>query len=175
MQFKVPQNIDMADRIVGPLTLVQFLYVLVGGIIVYFLLVTIAPISSLLFLATAGPVTLFTLALAFLKIQDQPFPRFVGAFFMFLRRPKVRVWYKDGVSTELVITKDAPAEGSSGVQRKTVKRSELARLAQTLDTSPEAVPATSNPKAQSINRNVPPPNHLKRGRPTLDNVAVKSN
>ena len=35
MRYKVPQNIDMEDRIVGPLTMVQFVIVMIGGMIVY--------------------------------------------------------------------------------------------------------------------------------------------
>src|SRR3989344_5073023 len=64
----------MADRIVGPLTLVQFLYILVGGIIVYFLFSTVAPVNGTLFILTALPVAVLTLAMAFLKVPDQPKP-----------------------------------------------------------------------------------------------------
>src|SRR6476646_9935727 len=98
----------MADRIVGPLTLIQFLYVLIGGILIYALLNIVAPISNALFLALAGPIALFTLALAFLKIQDQPFPKFVVAFFLFITKPKMRIWQREGIDPDLVITPDKP-------------------------------------------------------------------
>jgi hypothetical protein len=165
VQFKVPQNIDMADRIVGPLTLIQFLYLLVGGIVIYFLFTTIAPVNSLLFLALAGPLGLFTFALAFLKIQDQPFPKFVVAFFVFLFRPKARVWFKEGLSPQLVITPETEMKKDT-IERKTIKKSQLDQLVQTLDTG--GMPATTTRQAA-----VAPPNHLKRVRPTLDNVKKK--
>ena len=47
MQFKVPQFIDMEDKIVGPLTLKQFAYILgAGGF--SFLLWTFIPIKIIL-------------------------------------------------------------------------------------------------------------------------------
>ncbi len=139
MQFKVPQNIDMADRIVGPLTLIQFLYLLVGGIIVYALFSTIAPINPTLFLALAAPITLFSLALAFLKIQDQPFPKFVAAFFVYVRRPKARVWFKDGRSTESVVITPNPMVSTQAPTRKELKRDQLQQLATTLDQSSQSM------------------------------------
>lgn len=139
MQFKVPQNIDMADRIVGPLTLVQFLYVLIGGIVVYFLFTTIAPISGTLFLLSALPVAVFSLALAFLKIQDQPFPKFVGSFIFFLVRPKVRIWHKEGISAGLKIVPDVKKMGDDPVQGKKIKKSELEKLIQVMDTGDDAI------------------------------------
>jgi hypothetical protein len=139
VQFKVPQNIDMADRIVGPLTLIQFLYLLVGGIIVYALFSTIAPINPTLFLALAGPITLFSLALAFLKIQDQPFPKFVAAFFIYIRRPKARVWFKDGRAANSVVITPNPVVADQSPARKELKRDQLQQLATTLDQTSQAM------------------------------------
>ena len=34
-QYKIPQNIDVEDKILGPFTLKQFLYIMVGGILIY--------------------------------------------------------------------------------------------------------------------------------------------
>lgn len=170
MQYKVPQNIDMADRIVGPLTLVQFLYLLVGGIIVYSLFNIIAPVNFALFVLMAFPVALVALALAFLKIQDQPFGRFIAAFVVYLTRPKMRIWAKDGEPTDIVISPDKH-EDKQEVVPKVVKKSQLEHLTQVLDTgggSPEdtiikkRMPKVSTPTAA--------PSHLTKARPVLDNV-----
>ena len=170
MQYKVPQNIDMADRIVGPLTLVQFLYLLVGGIIIYFFLTTVAPISSTLFTLIAVPIGIFTLALTFLKIQDQPFPKFVTAFFHYIRQPKSRVWYKEGVDPNLIITKPSAEHKEVVKVHKQIKRSELERLAQSLDTGTQVSSLPSDELKQTKTAPITPPNHLKRSRPTIDNV-----
>jgi len=167
VQFKVPQNIDMADRIVGPLTLVQFLYLLVGGLVLYFLLNTVEPINPTLFFALGLPVALFSLALAFLRVQDQPFPRFVGAFIMFLVTPKTRIWAKVGVDDAMIIAPDA-AEVDTSIQHKKMNRTQLEQLVQTLDTAGRG--ATRTPAVPKPAAAIPPPNYLRRGRPTLDNV-----
>lgn len=134
MQFKVPQNIDMADRIVGSLTLIQFLYVLIGGIVVYFLFSTLAPVSGTLFLISATPVALFTLAMAFLKVQDQPFPKFVRAFIFFATHPKVRVWHKEGLTLSLKIVPDVVKESDKPIASKKIDKSRLEKLIQVMDT-----------------------------------------
>jgi hypothetical protein len=139
VQFKVPQNIDMADRIVGPLTLVQFLYVLVGGIIDYALFSTLGPTNPSLFLIIAVPVALFALALAFLKIQDQTIPKFVLSFFVYLVRPKVRMWQKEGLEAEIVIT-PKKVEKKEEVTGKIIKKSEIDTLTQILDTGGQLPP-----------------------------------
>lgn len=95
MQFKVPQNIDMEDRIIGPLTLTQFFYLLFGGLIIYILFTNLAPTSAFLFWILALPLGLFSFAMAFVKIQDQPFPAFIMAGIKFLTQPRSRIWQRD--------------------------------------------------------------------------------
>ena len=58
MQFQVPQGIDMEDKIVGPLTLIQFLYLLVGGVIDYLLFLNLK--GNFIFWILALPITIFT-------------------------------------------------------------------------------------------------------------------
>jgi hypothetical protein len=89
MQYKVPQNIDQEDKILGPLTFVQFIYVLVGGAVLL-LLFTIFDFT--LFLLVAVPITILTLCFALVKIQDQPFSRIFFAFLIYIFQPKRRTW-----------------------------------------------------------------------------------
>lgn len=93
MQFKVPQNIDMQDRILGPLTLFQLLYLLIGFLVAYGLLRSGSIIG---FIFIGVPVGVLTLALAFVKINDQPFSRFLWASLTFMLKPKMRLWHKGG-------------------------------------------------------------------------------
>lgn len=167
MQFKVPQNIDMADRIVGSLTLLQFLYLLIGGLVVYTLFSVVAPVNTVLFVLTGGPVALFTLAMAFLKVQDQPFPRFVMAFFAFLFSPKARIWHREGPDPILVITADRKMEKPQAPHKK-IEKSQLEKLSQILDTG-GAKPAPS----PELPMRVSPPNYLKQSRPVLDAMKRK--
>lgn len=90
MQYKVPQNIDQEDKILGPLTFVQFIYVLVGGAMV---ILAFALFDFTLFLLVAIPIIILTVCFSLVKIQDQPFSRFFIAFLIYLRQPKRRMWH----------------------------------------------------------------------------------
>lgn len=93
MQFKVPQNIDMQDRIIGPLTLSQFFYLLFGGLIIYILFNKLVLTgNSFIFIILAVPIGVFSAAMAFFRVQDRPFPSFFLAFIHYLRQPRARVW-----------------------------------------------------------------------------------
>lgn len=89
MQYKVPQNIDKEDKILGPLSFVQFIYVLIGGGLV---LIAFTLFDTPLFLITAVPITLLTLGFSLIKVQDQPFSRFFMAVITYLMQPKRRMW-----------------------------------------------------------------------------------
>jgi hypothetical protein len=93
MQFKVPQNIDMQDRIIGPLTLSQFFYLLFGGLIIYILFSKLVLSGfSFLFWILAIPIGVFSFCMAFIKIQDRPFPVFFMAMVRYMSQPRARVW-----------------------------------------------------------------------------------
>lgn len=93
MQFKVPQNIDMQDRIIGPLTLSQFFYLLFGGLIIYILFSKLVLTGfSFLFWILAIPIGVFSFCMAFIKIQDRPFPVFFMAMVKYVSQPRARVW-----------------------------------------------------------------------------------
>jgi hypothetical protein len=70
MQFKVPQFIDIEDKIFGPLTWKQALY-LAGGAGLTYLSLKLLP--SFLALPVAIFFAGLALMLAFYKINDQPF------------------------------------------------------------------------------------------------------
>ncbi len=90
MQFRVPQFIDVEDKIFGSLTLKQFFYVLgAGG--TAFLFFKFIPVKPLAFLF-AAPISGFFLALAFVKINDRPFMDFSESVFNYLLRGKVYIW-----------------------------------------------------------------------------------
>jgi hypothetical protein len=129
MQFQVPQNIDLEDKIIGPMTLKQFLYVLAGGMLDYvcFLIFDISAFAIL-----ALPITAFFCAMAFAKVQDQPFPKFLQNLIIFAFVPKARIWSKNTkpvklISRKILKPKEAPIES------KQLPKGELDRLSQILD------------------------------------------
>lgn len=150
MQYKVPQNIDMQDKIVGPLTLIQFIYLMAGGMLTYVLLNTL-PMK--IFVLTGLPVAILSLALAFLKIQDQPFSKFLVSLVFYIARPKERFWHKDPQQEKFrseMEVKEKSKKNESIVD-KPVEKSQLEELAQKLDVSSwEAIQADNGQKTAPI-------------------------
>jgi hypothetical protein len=90
MQFRVPQFIDMEDKIVGPLTLKQFAYILgAGGF--SFLLWTFIPIKILAVILIL-PIGGLFLALAFIKVNNRPFVEVLESAFNYYAGSKVYTW-----------------------------------------------------------------------------------
>ena len=89
MQFQVPQFIEVEDKIFGPLTFRQFVY-LGGGAGLAYILFRILPIIVALpfILGIAG----LTLALAFFKFNGRPFIIAMENAFFFLLHPRLYLW-----------------------------------------------------------------------------------
>ena len=89
MEYQVPQFIEVEDRIVGPLTLRQFVY-LAGAaglcIVFFFYLPTI---FAFIF---SAPVAAFGVALAFYKVNGKPFVEVLEAAFNYYTGAKLLLW-----------------------------------------------------------------------------------
>lgn len=89
MQFQVPQFIDVEDKIVGPLTLRQFLYLAGGfGISMFFYFT----VNFFIWIIITLIVGVLAISLAFVKINGQPFLRILLAMINFYLKPQVYVW-----------------------------------------------------------------------------------
>lgn len=96
MQFEVPQFIEIEDKIFGPLTWRQFIY-LGGGISFGVVLLLIA--HWLLFVFIGLPLMLVAVALAFIPINSRPFSYFLEAVYNYITRQKLYVWKQDITQT----------------------------------------------------------------------------
>lgn len=94
MQFQVPQFIEIEDKVVGPFTFKQFLFVLGAGGGSFALYRIIPWPFSIVFIA---PVALFGLALAFYKVNERPFIAVVESWFKFSLGNKRYLWKKEAV------------------------------------------------------------------------------
>lgn len=133
MQFKVPQNIDMEDRIIGPLTLTQFFYLLFGGVIIYILFGKLVLTGyNFLFWILAIPIGTFSFAMAFVKIQDRPFPSFFFAMIKYMATPRARVWQHDtSIRKAQRSQPKAPVQAAPKKSFDTVRVNELAEIMDT--------------------------------------------
>jgi hypothetical protein len=91
MRFQTPQFIEVEDKIFGPLTLRQFIY-LAGSAGVAFMFYTFLP--TLIAFALIMPVAAVGLMLAFYKINNKPFINTVEAAFKYIIASKLYVWKK---------------------------------------------------------------------------------
>jgi|SRR3989344_1588235 len=89
MQFQVPQFIDIEDKIFGPLTAKQFFYILGGGAFIFLMYVFL---QLWLVILLGLPVAAFSAALAFLKINGQPFIKTVGNALSFASSSRLYLW-----------------------------------------------------------------------------------
>jgi len=97
-QFVVPQFIDVEDKIFGPITSRQFVILLISGLILFIAYKLADTALFILLLATIGG---FSLVLAFVKVNGQPFHFFILNLFQTLRRPSRRIWNKNPTKEEL--------------------------------------------------------------------------
>lgn len=97
-QFTVPQFIDVEDKILGPLTVRQFVILLVtfGADFLLFKLVDLT-----MFLAIGIPIFALGFTLSFIKVNGQPFHYYLLNLLQFSRKPRLRVWDKTLVDAEL--------------------------------------------------------------------------
>lgn len=131
VRFKVPQNIDMQDRVLGPLTMVQFVYAVVGFGICYSIFMSIpAPFSYVLI----APIGLFVFCLIFVKINERPFIDFVVAALEFMTSPKQRYWQQAGDSNLRVEIYKSANLAKPTYQHKNITPEEIADLASKVDT-----------------------------------------
>ena len=89
MQYQVPQFIDIEDRIIGPLTLKQFMLSLGAAL----LLLTLWYFFKLWCVIAIGlPLAGFLILIIFVKINGRPFFDYVISFFSYITRPRIYVW-----------------------------------------------------------------------------------
>jgi hypothetical protein len=91
MQFKVPQFIDIEDKVFGPLTFKQFAY-LAGGAGFGYIAFHFLPLFLAIFVAPA--IVLFALLLAFFRYNEKPFIHFVESFIRFYGHSRLYLWHK---------------------------------------------------------------------------------
>lgn len=91
MRFQVPQFIEIEDKIFGPFTVKQFVY-LAGGAGLCFILYHYLNFYIALFFIV--PIASFSLALALYRVNNRPFILVVESAFKFFLTDKLYIWKK---------------------------------------------------------------------------------
>lgn len=107
--YKVPQDVEADDKLLGPFSFRQFIYLIVVA-----MAIGIGYILSQIFIGLVIiviPVVIFFGALALPLKKDQPMETYLGALvsFYFLK-PRRRLWQPDGLNSLVEITAPKTAE-----------------------------------------------------------------
>lgn len=96
MRFEVPQFIEVEDKIVGPLTWKQFVYLAGSGGVLIALFLNLPFILFALFGIPIGTLAGF---LAFHKVNNRPFSIFLESAVHYFRKSKLYLWRKEKEQT----------------------------------------------------------------------------
>ena len=127
MVYKVPQFIEVEDKIFGPLTFKQFIY-LAGGAGACFMIWTFVPKLIAFFLII--PVGAFAIALAFYKVNNRPFVILVESFMRYQLGGRLYLWHKN--TPKAAASKSIDNKGVPILMPK-LSKSRLTELAWSLD------------------------------------------
>ena len=130
MRFQVPQFIEVEDKIFGPLTLKQFIYLAGAGGLV-FVLWRVLP----LFVAVivAAPIIVLAGALAFYKINKRPFVFVLESAFKYVLSNRLYVWKSKDLKQIQKEKKKSIASQESQLQVPKLSGGKLKDIAWSLD------------------------------------------
>ena len=136
MRFQVPQFIEVEDKIFGPLTFKQFIY-LAGSVGIAVVLYALLPHFIAIILAL--PVLALGASLAFYKVNGKPFIFFVESSVKYYIGSKLYIWKKEDKKPVARVEKreDAPQ-----VYVPKLSQSKLKDLAWSLDIASNQNPVT---------------------------------
>ena len=142
--YKVPQDVEAEDKLLGPFSFKQFIFLLVavGSIAVAYGLSTIlVPLAII-----PVPVIIFFGTLALPLRKDQPMEVYLAAIISFMLKPKNRLWRPDGIEAmiEVIAPKAEDQQYGKGYSEEEVQR-RLSYLANLVDSRGWSVRGVQEP------------------------------
>ncbi|HSX43632.1 MAG TPA: PrgI family protein, partial [Candidatus Saccharimonadales bacterium] len=137
--YKVIQDVEAEDKLVGPLTLRQFIYAGIAGLSLYLGFLAVSKHAGFM-LAIFVPIAGVSGFFAFPWNRDQPTEIWALAKLRFLIKPRKRVWDQSGAKDLVTVTAPKVVEHhlTNGLSENEV-RSRLSALANTIDSRGWAV------------------------------------
>jgi hypothetical protein len=150
--YKVPQDVEADDKLIGPFSFRQFIYVIIAiigialgwGLSQLFIPLAIIPL----------PIIIFFGALALPLRKDQPMEIYLAAVVSFYLKPRKRLWQPDGIQSLVEITAPKVVEihRSKDLSQTEAER-RLSYLADIVDTEGWAVRGVNVPSPNSAMQN----------------------
>lgn len=130
MEYQVPQFIEVEDKIVGPLTLKQFIYIAgASGLCIIFF----AYMPTIVALLLSAPVVALAVSLAFYKMNGKPFIEVIENGFNYYVGAKLFLWKHDESKTIDRIVEATPTTTREARGTPRLTRGKLSELAWSLD------------------------------------------
>lgn len=146
--YKVPQDVEAEDKLIGPFGFRQFIYLIIVAFACF-----VAYIMSQIFVGLILiplPFIIFFAALALPLRKDQPTETYLAAILQYHLKPKKRLWMPDGVLSTVEVTAPKLVEER---RTKDISQDEalerLDRLSQIMDTRGWAARGVFNPDVDS--------------------------
>lgn len=130
MRFQVPQFIEVEDKIFGPLTLKQFIY-LAGGAGLSYAIYRLLGSVILAFIPVVAIMAL-SVSLSFYKINNKPFIFTMEAAFKYFFSSKLYIWKKSD-KEKVVTAEDQEAKQYASIMVPKISDSKLKDLTWSLD------------------------------------------
>lgn len=146
--YKVPQDVEADDKLLGPFSFRQFIYLIIA-----LMGVTLAWALAGLFIPLALvplPIVIFFGALALPLRKDQPMEVYLAAVLSFYLKPRKRLWRADGIQSlvEIVAPKTVEEHRTKGLSEDEAIR-RLSYLANLADSRGWAVRGVDMPQAET--------------------------
>lgn len=148
MQFKIPQDVQRPDKIVGPLTLRQLIIVGIGAGIAYSLYLVLSKQYVVqIWLIPVIFILLITAAFAFYRFHNIPFEKLILLFIEYKFRPRQRYFQKmqgDVFISVLQPPRKTVKGGLPNVKKEMLTEERLQRIAELTkraDVKKKATPA----------------------------------
>ncbi|HEC30496.1 MAG TPA: PrgI family protein [Candidatus Yonathbacteria bacterium] len=137
MQFKVPQYIDIEDKIFGPFTIKQFVYLAGGGGIIFVVWKILPTFLAILVILPVGGLTW---ALAFFPKQKfgRPFVDVLESAFTYTTQAKLYTWKKESRKIQKDVDLTIP-KNKAGIVLPKVIEGKIKDLSQNLITGSDTL------------------------------------
>lgn len=151
--YKVIQDIEAEDKLVGPLTLRQFIYAAITVICLYICFIGVSKNAALVVVPIFLPPAFVTGFFAFPWKGEQPTEIWALAKIRFMVKPRRRIWDQSGVKELVTVTAPKKIEQNftNGLSETEV-HSRLKALADTIDSRGWAI---KNVDASTFNNPIP--------------------
>jgi hypothetical protein len=131
-QVVVPQFLDVEDKIIGPVSVRQFVEMMIGAIIIAILYKLF---DFPLFVISGLAIIAITLIVAFAKINGQSFHLFLLNFVQTIKRPKLKIWRKQIIIKQLKKElEQPPPPPPPPLRQRPVSVSKISEIALVIDT-----------------------------------------